>query len=597
MGKETSFAELITERSLAELAGDRSFARGREYFRDGAVERLRSGDGRITARVTGTEIYTTSIRLHGRELDYDCTCPMGQQGEFCKHLVATGLVWLAEGASENEAPASSEIAIRRWLDSSDKPTLVKLLMEQTEKDDELAGRLLLSAQRHGHSDPGALKETIRNAFAASGFVDYHRMPVLAARASVVPELLRELLNQGDAKAVVELAAYAAQRALKLLEQCDDSDGGLGGIIAEVAGIYREAVGRAGLATKELAKRLFDLQLADGYDFFDLESYLDALGDEGLAAYRNLAEKSWKKIPALLPGSDEDRHEVRRTQLSDIMKTLAQMDGDTNALVNVLSHDLTQPYTFFEIAETLSNAGRHDEALKWAEQGHKAFPGRLNAPLDDFLVAEYHRRQRHDDALALRWTYFLEHPHLRSYQELKNAAAKAKSWNEWREKALAALRETQSKRTKPGWMAPWESQGSILVEIFLWEGNPRAALEAARKTNCPAHLWLNVAKGLEAGSPDDAIAIYKDQIAPIVRLTNNQAYDDAAGVLRRIRDLMAHTGKAADFSAYLDSVRAQHKAKRNFMQRLDRLAVEATPNDPAGHLRIPAGRMAEGQSDG
>lgn len=123
------------------------------------------------------------------------------------------------------------------------------------------------------------------------------------------------------------------------------------------------------------------------------------------------------------------------------------------------------------------------------------------------------------------------------------------------------------------MAPWESQGSLLVEIFLWEGDPRAALEAARTTNCPGRLWLNVAKALETGSPEDAIAIYKDQIAPIVRLTNNQAYDEAAGVLRRIRDLMTHTGKAADFTAYLDGVRAQHKAKRNFIQRLDRLAVE------------------------
>ncbi|MGH8718033.1 MAG: DUF6880 family protein [Burkholderiales bacterium] len=449
-----------------------------------------------------------------------------------------------------------------------------MLMEQAVKDDTLAGRLLLSAQRHGHSDPRALKETIRNAFAASGFVDYHRMPMLAARASLVPELLHELLNQGDAKAAIDLGAYAAQRALRLLEQCDDSDGRLGGIIEEIAGMYREAVGKAGVGQKELAKSLFELQLADGYDFFDLENYLPALADEGLAAYRKLAMTAWEKIPALPPGSDEDRHAQTRDQLADIMKALARLDGDIDALINALSRDLTQPYTFFEIAEALSNAGRHDEALEWAEQGQKAFPGRLNGPLDDFLVSEYHRRQRHEDALALRWTCFLEHPHIRSYQELKNSALRTKSWSEWREKALTALRKApQSKRKKPDWMAPFEAQGSLLVEIFLWEGDPHAALEAARKTNCPSHLWLNVAKGLETGSPDDAIVIYKDQIEPIVRLTNNHAYDDAAGVLRRIRELMTRTGKAADFSAYLDSVRAQYKAKRNFVQRLDRLAVQ------------------------
>jgi hypothetical protein len=37
--------------------------------------------------------------------------------------------------------------------------------------------------------------------------------------------------------------------------------------------------------------------------------------------------------------------------------------------------------------------------------------------------------------------------------------------------------------------------------------------------------------------------------------------------------MASTGKGADFAPYLETLRTQHKAKRNFMQRLDAVAAE------------------------
>jgi uncharacterized Zn finger protein len=51
------------------------------------------------------------------------------------------------------------------------------------------------------------------------------------------------------------------------------------------------------------------------------------------------------------------------------------------------------------------------------------------------------------------------------------------------------------------------------------------------------------------------------------------YDQAVDLVRRIRNLMARTGKGTDFSPYLDTLRTQHKAKHNFMQRLDAAAAE------------------------
>jgi hypothetical protein len=375
-----------------------------------------------------------------------------------------------------------------------------------------------------------------------------------------------------------LSSDAMKRGLALLGRSDDSDGRLGDILSEIAAIHHEAAGRAGTAPRELAKDLFDLQLADGYDFFVLEHYLPALGKEGLAAYRKLALDAWKTVPQLAPGSRTDRHAGQRDEIVGIMKTLAEMDGDVNALVEVLKRDLADLHAYLEIAQVLQRAGRQDEALKWAEDGRRAFAREAGYGLDDFLVAEYHRRGRHDEAIALRWANFAKNPALRGYQEVKASADRAASWSAWREKALAVLRKQQTAPRSRGLQYGWyEPGGAVLIEVFLWEGDPVAALETARARSCPSRLWLQLAKALEPDRPDDAIAIYREQIKSIVRLTGNQAYDQAADLLRRIRGLMARARRSGEFAAYLQALRIEHKAKRNFIQRLEAVAAEKSDN--------------------
>ncbi|MGH8503638.1 MAG: hypothetical protein ACREVE_14420 [Gammaproteobacteria bacterium] len=109
--------------------------------------------------------------------------------------------------------------------------------------------------------------------------------------------------------------------------------------------------------------------------------------------------------------------------------------------------------------------------------------------------------------------------------------------------------------------------SLLVEIYLWEGDVEAALREAKTGGCSEPLWLQLAAALEARQPEDAIEIYKDRVDPIVDRRNNQAYDEAAELLRKIQELMRRTGQAPAFLDYVAAVRARHKAKRNFMQRI------------------------------
>ncbi len=56
-----------------------------------------------------------------------------------------------------------------------------------------------------------------------------------------------------------------------------------------------------------------------------------------------------------------------------MIRLVRMDGDADSLAAVHQKDLSTPTGYLEVARVYRDAGRHDEALSWAEQGWSAFP--------------------------------------------------------------------------------------------------------------------------------------------------------------------------------------------------------------------------------
>lgn len=119
--------------------------------------------------------------------------------------------------------------------------------------------------------------------------------------------------------------------------------------------------------------------------------------------------------------------------------------------------------------------------------------------------------------------------------------------------------------------------SLLVEIFLWEGDSDAALAFAKAGGCTEHLWFAIAAAREQSHPADAAEIYQARLDRIVHQGNNHAYDEAAALVRKIHDLMRRTNQENEFAAWLETVRTRHKAKRNFMQRLDETTKTSSRN--------------------
>ncbi|MBI5198138.1 MAG: SWIM zinc finger family protein, partial [Nitrospirae bacterium] len=144
---------LLDRHALSRAAGARSFERGEDYFAGGQVGSLTEYRGTITAKVQGTRPYRVKLWAEDGEVRHSCTCPVGQDGDFCKHCVAVGLAWLDQGVAEQTPgkkaakPAVTMDDARSWLAAQDKNTLVAMLMDQAMDDDRLRRRLLLNAAK------------------------------------------------------------------------------------------------------------------------------------------------------------------------------------------------------------------------------------------------------------------------------------------------------------------------------------------------------------------------------------------------------------------------------------------------------------------
>lgn len=469
--------------------------------------------------------------------------------------------------------------IAAYLTRQSKETLVALLMEQAKQDDRLYQQLLMKAARKGAKqlDLTAFRSAIINAVVPDDFVHYREMWDYTSNIEGVIHSIKELLKEGYASEVMALAEYALEEVERARGSVDDSDGMMGGLLHQLQELHHDACKRAKPDPEELAKQLFAREMESDDETFlgAAEIYADVLGKPGLAKYRALAEAEWARLPALKPGEQED-YSSKRFRITNLMESLARQSGDIEALVAIKSRNLTLAYHYLQIAEIYRAAKQYNQALEWAERGLQAFPERTDSRLRDFLAEEYHRRQRHDEALQMIWAQFSEspHSHLSLYQKLKQHTDRIKQWPQWRARALhfvhEKLSQARSAASRQQWGWARGADFSELVSIFIWENDPEAAWQAAQEGGCSADLWVQLAALREKDYPEDALEIYQRQIEPLINQKNNPAYEQATQYVSKVRELMQRLGRAAEFAVYLEGLRKAHKPKRNFMALLDRM---------------------------
>ncbi len=539
------------------LADPRSFQRGREYARDGAVGRIRRLADGVRATVFGSDDYTVELRSGGgAEPAFRCTCPVGASGVFCKHCVA-----LAYAVSESGQVEASDP--RAYLESLDRGQLIEIVLDAAQRDEVTHTKLAVASA--GTEASHTLRRAIEDAIAPDGYVPYQEVYAYTQGVDVVIERLDELLAAGHPELVLDLTEHAIGCAERAVEFVDDSDGLLRGVAERLAELHLAACEAARPDPAQLAARLYDRELGEG----DLEAfygavsrYAEVLGEPGLAVYRELAERDWAALPAPRAGTFDGR----RHRLASILEALAELTGDVDAEVDVMARDLSSAYQFVRIAERYRREDRHDDALRWAERGLGEF-GTSDARLVELAADEYHHAGRGPEAVQLFWEILDAAPTFGNYRRLAEHARRDGSWPAWRVWALDRVRDEISRREAPRYRWQPPADASLLVEIFLWEDDPDQAWAESQRGGCSGPVVMRLARACRNRRPAEVIPLYQKEIESLIEARNNPAYAQAAELLDQVEVLYADAGQAG-FPDYVAAIRRRHKPKRNMMKLLD-----------------------------
>jgi hypothetical protein len=460
-----------------------------------------------------------------------------------------------------------------WLrDGADRPTLVALLERRVWHDPslrrEIATRMRAAPGEEGLPDlRGALETILGVAAPAGGWSEGWDL------VADVADLARSAVGLvgRDPRAVLAFAEYALRR----LDEGEEEVGcafeewpGFGEALVALEELHAAACGPAGRGGPELARDLFAREIdALGEAYVGVAGrWAAALGDDGLAEYRRLAEARWAEMPAAGPG-ERVSYSCGPRRLAASLEWLARRDGDLDRLVGIRARDLSTPERFAGIAEECRAFGRHDLALAWIERGLAAFEGHPDRRLVELADEEYVRAGRAEEATALAFRCFATRPSLDGYRALQACAERHGAWPSWRELALDWLRNRLAEAAS---MPDWEARGiaNVLVQVVHFEGDAEAAWRLAGEIGCSTGTWLELADARAATHPDDAVEVYRRAADGHVERKSRSGYDEAVRLLEKARDVLAAAGREGRFRAIALDFRVHHGRKSNLMRLFD-----------------------------
>ena len=567
--------------TLNELAGKRSFDDGVSYYRNNAVAEIREEDERITASVRGTRKYQVTLDLDENDmLCGNCSCPYGEDGNFCKHCVAVGIAFLNREASKSVPVNKMKTqTLGDYVESMSKEGLVALVKEMAETDSNLKRRLEMKMSSSSQQGPDvmAYRKMIKKELEVRDYFEADETVEFSNRVDKIILSLQDLFESGHVEAARELVAYSIEKLDGVFEFLDDEGGYVESSLSELYKLQLEVAIASKNDPTELAEYLFERALKSGEEgTVDWQTQLPKLDEASKTQFQELVEAKWKTFEPLIPKQQSGSWDSERHIFTSILVAFAQLKGDISAEIEIKKRDLHAAKNFLEIAKLYQNQNDETSALKWAEKGRDAFNEDPFSVCHGFLAERYIELGRFEEVYRIFWDRFLQTPMLPQYVALHEASNPRGEWNAWREKCWKTLRErVAASRSEPDKRHSYYrefSDHSEIVEILLWENRDGEAWEEANRGGCTRAFWLRLAGTRELDNPEDAIRIYQEEIKLQVEATKNEAYETAMRYILIVRGIMNRTQRTDQFKRYFESLRAEFKRKRNFMALLERSRV-------------------------
>jgi uncharacterized Zn finger protein len=604
----------LTEAVIRAGANDKSFQRGRELFRSGAISNAAIQDRTLSGECEGNESPFYKV---GAELDdggirsATCTCPY-DFGGYCKHIVALLLAY---------AQKPKQFAVRlepaKLLSGLTREQLLalvtKLLREQPDLYEWVEAALASPAASGKAKSKTAKRKQVdtavyqRRVRAVMHSLDHMRMSEaywhvggLVGELDNVRRSAIEFLDAGDAESALQILLTLIKERHDSFDYIDDSNGELGDFFSGVGETLAEVI--LSLDLNEEGRE----DLASDLD--ELHDKLSDYGVEGLSVAIAAAEHGWDEASrdksagrAVEEDEDEGEWDDEDEDESEFEDEFGQFGASwahddpeqalTRAKLNVLERQgRTDDYLALcvkkgehlryalklcelsRVSEVVSYGLKHlavadealllaqslresnhlDEALKVGERGLK-LAGR-KAPLGQWLGPVEEAQGRGPQALEAWRAAFSERPSLATYQTIKRLAGVR--WGRLKSEVMATLEKSYDKQP--------------LAEVLLFEKEWDAAIKVADQKGTYHTVVETVAEALVQHRPEWVIRASIKQAEELIVQTKSNLYPAAADWLKRAKAAYAKLERTSEWQKYLQQLKEQYKRRPALQAQLARL---------------------------
>ncbi len=437
----------------------------------------------------------------------------------------------------------SEVPVEQLIAGMTVEELREVVSAAVDRHGDVERQVRLIAAR-GAGGLAQLRAEVDRGLRTRRFLDYGESAGWARAAQPIVAELENAVDESPSPALVELLQRAVGHVIKVIMHADDSDGLIGDLARELLVLHARACDAGVADPVDLAAWMVRFGF-DDQDFFEVDPvrYASALGDAGLAAYRDAVDAR----------GDGDSFAVRYAR-----ERLAILDRDIDALVKLLGGDLTTPHQFIRVAEAMRELGLDDEVLAWARRGIAQTSGWQIAKLYD-LACDV-QREEPLEVLVLRRAQHERMPSSSTYRALRTAAEAVDAWPLEQDAARATLQRADVRGFVDALLSDDELERA-------W-----SAAQAAPRDALGSDLWLRLAERRERDRPADALAIYQRVTDEVLEQADRRAYRSGARILQRARAAAQAAGELNAFAEYLTGLRERYRRRPTLIAILDQAGL-------------------------
>ena len=561
----------LSETLLRSLAGSRSFSRGMEYFENGAVRHLYCDGQQLTADVRGTHLYRSRLTVTGGRLRGECDCPVGQGGDFCKHLVALGLAYLESPDKSTES--KSAFSWQSFLKTCDQKKLIKIILEMSPNNPDVIEKYRMeNLPSESNAKLRELKSKVDELFRlAEQFEEYYNdyydenneEGEFIRQKDVFEKVLNGISAKDEPALLWEISTYAVDKFLKV----STSDNYSVQLFMEDMLRFFLKVVSVGFKTDAEICAQFDEWESNGNNF-GYSLLFDALYELPEAVkelWAKIALRKWESYPQRVLG--DRSYNGERTRIERFLLKWAAVHKNDALILEIMEKRLSNTSEVKELADEYRRQHMQEKIIPLLKRALKALDG--SAVIADMLADEQMKSGQSDDALKLAWKEFTDH-YMSDYElkRLEKISSRLKCWPEYYQKVLALLEEKDMREASRLRGFPYNGIRQRRVEILFKHGDKEKAWDLAQGAHLSEDLWLKLAAWRSKDMPDKSAAILKPLVVSALKPTGYDEYRHVVKLLKLYRDYLKMANRETEFSTYCATIRSEYKRRRLLMEEMN-----------------------------